>query len=168
MRTALINLPSKKDVLINDYDMIIAEEVIKANGHVVNTVELLGYIALFQNPSDAVVCAQTVQQELNETFPNTNNQIHHIVALENGPVKRIWRAHGIDYFGTAIEAVESLAKYAMTKNCSSIVFMSERFRSQWLLETDPNHVNKATNFVENQLHDGTPIWELLIRFKMPN
>ena len=75
MRTALINLPSKKDVLINDYDMIIAEEVSKANGHVVNTVELLGYIALFQNPSDAVVCAQTVQQELNETFPNTNNQI---------------------------------------------------------------------------------------------
>jgi hypothetical protein len=161
MYTALIDYPKKKEKLIRDYDMIIAEEVSKANGDVVNTAALAGYIALFDNTSFASMCAEAIQYELNKYFDDKKIEARHIIALEQSSVTRIWRAHGIDYIGNAIQAVESLAKLAMTNNCGSTVVMSERFRLQWLDDVDID-VSKKINFLKLQSQDGTPVWELIV------
>ncbi|MDF5713920.1 MAG: hypothetical protein PUP93_08510 [Rhizonema sp. NSF051] len=162
MRTALIDYPKKKEKLVHDYDMIIAEEVSKTNGDVVNTAGLAGYIALFYNPSSAAMCAEAIQRELNKDFNIKNIEARHIIALEHGSVSRVWRSHGIDYIGNVIQAVESLAKRAMTTNRGCTVLMSERFRLQWLLDVDINDFSKKINFAKLQNQDGTPVWELIV------
>lgn len=162
MHTALIDYSKKNKKLVHDYDMIIAEEVSKANGDVVNTDGLAGYIALFYNSSSAAMCAEAIQCELNKYFNIKNIEARHIIALEHGSVSRVWRAHGIDYIGNVIEAVDFLAKRAMTNNSGSTVVMSERFRLQWLLDVDIDDVSKKINFLKLQSQDGTPVWELVV------
>lgn len=104
-----------------EYDLLIAREVSKLDGHVARSIEQ-GYVLMFDSQNAALLCAEQIQRGVSEKF---TAEFRHAIAIDLGDVWRVARAHGTDYCGRTVSRCREL-----------------------LSRTDPGQVTMTTSFFE--------------------
>jgi len=144
---------NKWEKMLQEYDLIVAEEVSKCGGIVVKNISN-GYLIIFEEANSAWVsalyCAERLQkavQKYNNTKASSDGclSLSQKIALHCGSVSPVIRAYGNDFIGRHLNRCKELLRQTEFKK----IYMTEQFCQEYIEKVSDSSDNSVTENIKN-------------------